>query len=882
MKRATLDRFALEELPEPVAILQGGVFAYANRAFLQRMGVAGLAELVPIPLLDFASRASHDELRSHLVAAQRLPPHSTERIQTRLTMLSQRGEYFEASCISSAIEFEGEQCVRFELRPQSPRTALAFLKSRPWALYLSVAFLLVFLLLPPWLLQHLAINNAPNVYFAPGEEAVQVDARVRQTFPSDQVAVLMFDGVALFSDGFLEAFDHLAQELRADPRIRDVFSVTTVNHISGSEDGFEVGPLIDVEALDETRPRDRAQLALSDRFARGALVAKDGSALSMVVVPVAVDDSLERLALLRDIEAAVAAARLGGYLVAVSGEVPGDVAQLQAMLHNNMIFIPVITLIGLALVWWLFRRPLAVVAAGISLGVVASTTISLFVVFGWPFTMVGSIIPPLLSALTVAALVHLFNGLHYSAQRGHVGAERVRQALAEIRKPSLFCHLTTIAGLASLGTSPIPPVAQFGFVAAIGVGLIFLVVIVLMPQIFARWDHAPWPRQRGGLQWMDRVVRVVAVIGMRYPLRVLAVVVVLIGVALPQILAVRVETSILEYFAKEHPYRHSTELIEERLVGTMPIDVVFESEEPEAVLDSAALARIAEFQHWALEQPEIDRSISPVDFIEEMNWAFNEEDPAARHIPDDAELISQYLLVYDGDELGDFLDEEHRQARVALNLNVHEANHISAVIKRMRAWLDAHPIDAVQVEIAGVGRLFADMEHLLLISQFYSLLTSLLIIFLMLWILLRRFGDALVAMLPNLPPVLSIFVAMGALGIWLDMASVMIASIAIGIGVDDTIHLYHGVRHRLLQGSPISVALMRTYRHAGRAVITTTLILSSQFLVLISSEFVPFRKFGFLAALAVCVALLFDMLVLPALLMLVYGRRRRLPKAGGG
>lgn len=875
MKRTTLDRVALEELREPVAILQGGVFAYANRAFLQRIGVSGLAELEPIPVLDLATRNSRDALKAHLAAAQRLPANSTAEVQAKLTLLSQRGEYFEVHCLSRTIAFEDEQCVRFELQTQAPRTALAFLKARPWALYLSVAFLLVFLLLPPWLLQRLAINNAPNVYFAPGEDAVLVDARVRETFPNDQVAVLMFEGVALFSDGFLEAFDRLAQTLRADPRIRDVFSVTTINHIGGTEDGFEVGPLIDVEALDETRPRDRAGIALEDRFARGALIARDGSALTMVIVPQHAEDSLKRMALMGDIEAAVAAERLTGYLVAEAGEVPGDVAQLRAMLHNNMIFIPLTTLIGLALVWWLFRRPLAVVATGISLGIVASTTISLYVLFGWPFTMVGSIIPPLLAALTVAALVHLFNGLHYSAQRGYVGAARVRHALAEIRRPALFCHLTTIAGLASLGTSPIPPVAEFGFVAAIGVALIFVVVIVVLPQIFARWDHAPWPRQRGGLRWMDRIVRVVAVIGMRHPLRVLALVTVLIAAALPQILDIRVETSILEYFEKDHPYRHSTELIEERMVGTMPLDVVFESSEPEAVLEPEVLEHIAQFQRWALAQPEIDRSVSPVDFIEEMNWAFNGEDPAYRVIPADADLISQYLLVYDGEELNDFLDGEHRLARVTLNLNVHEANAISALIERTRGWLEAHPVDGVSWEIAGVGRLFADMEHLLLVSQFYSLITSLGIIFVMLWMLLRRFGDAAVAMLPNLPPVLAIFVAMGVLGIWLDMASVMIASIAIGIGVDDTIHLYHGVRHRLLAGRPITTALVRTYGHAGRAVITTTLVLSSQFLVLTSSEFVPFRKFGLLAALAVLTALLFDMLVLPALLMLVYGRRRR-------
>lgn len=875
MKPLTLERAELDALREPVAIVQAGVFAYANPAFLERVGVAGLNELVPIPLLDLAARASRDTLKNHLALAQRMAPGAAVPLQADVTIVSQRGEYLETRFTSRPIMFDGEQCVRIELQAHRPRTVLAYLLSLPWALYLSVAFLLLFLVLPPLLLQRLAINNAPSVYFAPSEPAVLVDERVRQTFPNDQVAVLMFEGVALFSDGFLEAFDRLARTLQDDPRIRNVFSVTTVNHIAGSEDGFTVAPLIDVDALDDSRPRDRPEIALADRFARGTLIARDASALAMVIVPEKAEDSLRRLALMKEIQAAVAAERLEGYLTAVAGEVPTDVAQLQAMLRNNMIFIPVTTAIGLLLVWWLFRRPLAVVATGVSLGVVASSTISLYVLFGWPFTMVGSITPPLLLALTVAALVHLFNALHFSAQRGYVGADRVRQALAEVRLPAKYCHLTTMAGLASLATSPIPPVAQFGIVSAIGVGLIFVVVFMMLPQLFARWDHAPWSRQMGGLRWMDRIVRVVAFVGIRHPVAVLLATIVVVVVAAPQIARVTVETSVQEYFAPDHPLRRSTERFQERMVGTMPLDVVFEADDPGGAVEPEVLHGLAAFQQWLREQPEIDRAVSPVDFIEDMNWAFHEEDPDERQIPDDPDLISQYLLVYDGDELADFLDEAEQSARVALNLNVHKANDIRAVMERIRAYLGEHPLPGLQSEIAGVGRLFADMEHLLLSTQFYSLIVSLVIIYAMMTVLWRHPGVAAIGMLPNLPPIYAMFVVMGMAGIWLDMASVMIASVGIGIAVDDTIHLYQGVRLRLKAGSSITAALVRTYTSAGRAVITTTLILVCQFVVLVASEFVPFRKFGLLTALTVAVALLFDLLFLPALLSIIYRKHRR-------
>ena len=166
------------------------------------------------------------------------------------------------------VEFDGEQCVQLTLRAQAPKTLLAFLKSRPWAFYFSVAFLVLFATLPPLLLTKLNINNAPRVYFPAHEPAVIVDNALREKFPSDQVVVMMFEGVALFSDGFLEAFDRLAHELEEHPQIDKVLSVTTQDHIAGSDDGFSVAPLLSVDALDDSHPRDRPALALADRFAR--------------------------------------------------------------------------------------------------------------------------------------------------------------------------------------------------------------------------------------------------------------------------------------------------------------------------------------------------------------------------------------------------------------------------------------------------------------------------------------------------------------------------------------------------------------------------------------------------------------------------------------
>jgi predicted RND superfamily exporter protein len=543
------------------------------------------------------------------------------------------------------------------------------------------------------------------------------------------------------------------------------------------------------------------------------------------------------------------------------------------MLRDNMIFIPVIVSIGLFLIWWLFRRWLAVILSAISLAVVVNSSVALFVVTGQPFTLISSMVPPLLSALTIAALVHLFNALKYASQRGISGQARIQNALGQIRRPALFTALTTAAGMLSLVTSPIPAIRTFGLISAAGVLLIYLVAIIILPPIIAVWDSARWPRAGAGLRWMDSVVKALYRTGIRYPVWVLGLTAIVLGAGVPALWNVRVETNLQEFFVPDHPIRLDTGHFESIMAGTGNLDVIFETPERDGLKKPEYLAFMRTFQLWAEKLPEVDKTVSAADFIEEMHWGFNAENPAFRTIPDDPKLVSQYLFIYDGDDLFDFVDPEFRISHVSISINTHPANEIAAVMHKIRGYLNEHVPPGLQWEIAGYSRLFADMEELLVIGQVYSLWGALVLIFLLMLLLWRSFGSALLCMMPNLSPILLIFIVMGLFGLWLDVATAMIASVAVGIAVDDTIHVYHGYISRKNAGIQPVYALARTFNHAGRAVVTTTIILSAQFMVLVLSLFQPTIHFGLLTSIGLWAALVFDLLLLPAIIILVSTRK---------
>lgn len=855
----------------PIAIVHEGFFVYANEAFLERTGYKTLADLEAVPLLDLVAAHDHQRLREHLDRAKKSAGTDTHQAEARLTLLRADELPLTTDCTSFRTRFGGEDCVQLTLKSRRPESVGQAIRELPWRQYLSIAFLALFTVLPSLLLLRLNIDNAPSVYFPDDEPAVVADRALRERFPSDQVFFLVFEGVALFSDGFLQAYDELSRALLRLPSVDDVISITQLDHISSSDDGFVIDRLIDVNDLDESHPRTRGGQIADDRFAQEMLISRDGQSLGMIVIPEDSRNSIERLKLDNALNDAIRSAGLDGYLVAKAGWIPVDVAELRSMLRDNAIFIPATVLIGLFLIWLLFRRRIAVVMAGIAVGVVINSTVAFYVVFDQPFSLISSLIPPLLSALTVAALVHLFNALYHASQRGYGGAERVRRALHEVDRPALFAALTTAAGLASLGTSPIVPIKTFGLISALGVGLIYVVVYRILPNLLARWDRAPWPRVTGGLRTMDAVVKALVHTGIRHPGIVLVVTSGLLALGAPQLSKITVETNFQQFFATDHEIRQATDYVDGKFVGTMPIEVVFNATGRDGLATAEALRAMRTFQDWVETLPEVDRAFSMADIVEDLHWAFRGEDPAFRVIPDDDQLIGQLLLVYDGDDLYDLVDRDFQHSHITLNLNVHSANAIDAVMTRINAYLEGEVGDRFEWEVAGAGRLFADMEELLVAGQVYSLVGALILIFVFMLVLWRAPWGAVLCMLPNLSPILLIFIVMGAAGIWLDMATAMIASVAVGIAVDDTIHVYHGFQHRLRLGASPVVALMRSYREAGRAVVVTTLILSAQFLILVTSDFLPSSNFGLLTTIGLFAAMVFDLLLLPALLIVFHG-----------
>lgn len=745
-------------------------------------------------------------------------------------------------------------------------------------------------MLPPWLalglllgiqlvsvpfLLKIHFNNSGDIYSPDDAPIIQLRQALFKEFPGDEVLIALFEGDTLFEPAFLKALNRVAEKLEQHPSVDRVLTLTTVEHIDSSDDGFSVSPLIDPRKIDSRTPAQWKARALGDTFAPGLLVSRDGRAVALVVRPKILKESLARRDIQIALEHAIADEKLTPYHSATAGSVAQTVEELRSIWRDSAIFIPLTVIIGLVLMWWVVGRIRPVIVGGLAMGTVVSASVAGLVMSGQPYTPITAMIPTLMAAYTTATLLHLYAAL----QRARIALlrrpQRIARALNDTFKPGLFNVLTTGAGLLSLLWVDIPPVQAFGLSGAIGTLMVFVVVFILVPPILLKWDTPRWPRRRSGFARMRRIAAAVAVFSLRNARAVLATTAVLVLVTTPVALQTKVESNLIEFFAPQHTISKSTDRVESMLSGVTGLEVILTGSERDSLKDPATLARIKALQVWIDTLPEVDRSFSLIDMLEEMNRALSGEDLGDAALPTTRKLVQQLLLIYDGDDLYEMVNREFQRGRLTLSLNVHGANEISRVVDKINARLAAHPIPGIHTELAGYGKLFADQEDRIVDGQLKSFASAFLQIFLLLALMFRSFRGALICLVPNLAPLFFIFVVMGSTGIALDVATVLIAGVILGITVDDTIHLYHGYLHRIQNGVSPVFAIIRSVESSGRAVIAISVVLIAQFGLLALSDFRPTANFGMLCAVGLFAGQVFELLLMPALLGLKIPRVRK-------
>ncbi len=737
----------------------------------------------------------------------------------------------------------------------------------------------------------IGIDNSLEVWFVDGDPALAAYDDYKATFGNDEaivIAVTAPDGI--YTPAYLERIRAAADQLEALPRVRRVQSLATSLHATDEDGEIVVGPLAPAVGpiTDADAEAVRRRIAADPRF-EGLLV-NDGDQVSVILVEPRDTPDFEkaRKALIDDV-AKIAHAELerDGSEVHLGGI--GVVYQglNDASMRDTSLFVTLSYLVLLLGLWVIFRRVVWVLVGGAIVSVSVLATLGVAGLAGRDLNMVTGVIPTLIMTIGILDLVHLVDAYEEGAALGLSRDRILRTTVAVTIVPCIVNSLTDVLGFASFVGAPVGAIRDLGWLVSIGLVILLAAVLVIGVPALARFGgrrSAKAIEHDRGL--VTRAVLWLLDVAIRRRAAVLATAAVLFGLSVWGMSRLTVDTYTIGFLPEDHPVRRDHEAIEREFGSYVPLEMTVDARGDAQINDPEVLAAIERTQRGFADDPRIGGVSGMPDIVLQSMAVFT----GKRELPDSRAGVVQIADAVYGqskegrDHLDHLLDvpDAPKRTHVTARSGLPSANAISRLLHDLdqRAAAEDRVID---VKPAGYLPLYVRITQHITDAQIQSALSAFLLVTLVMILLLRSVKLGIVAMVPNLLPAVMTLGMMGFVGIPLDLATVLIAGIAIGISVNDTSHIMFRYRHELAlsPGDPPG-ALRRMMLGTGRPVVMSSLTLIAGFAVLLGASVKSVYYFGLLTVVTTACALLADLLVTPALILAVSGgaRARRAAAAG--
>ena len=538
--------------------------------------------------------------------------------------------------------------------------------------------------------------------------------------------------------------------------------------------------------------------------------------------------------------------------------------------------LPVLSLALIALgLLILLQSPVRVGLPLMVVMVVLIWTFGFMAILQVPLSLLTMIVPVFLIAIGTAYCLHIVSEYVSISRADGIGTrkEAVAATFTHTAFPCTLVVFTTLIGVASLFVNRIRAIHEFALSACIGILILLMTVVVLLPAVLVLIPRSE-KKMAGGAgigKLLDRLLDAIVQLNLNHQRMLFCTLGILSLLAVIGIFFIHVETNPVEYFKKDTPVSRNFRDIHEKLSGSLPINVIVNSNQDYYFEDPQHIAEIKRLQQYLETLPYVDKSISFADYVMLVHYALNQYDPKYYVIPEqDYETrmaINNYKGLLGEDMFSGFMTPELRKTNILLLTHMSSTRDFLETRETILAHVRQHFPEQIEVEVTGFGMAISASSQLLTIGQIKSLTLSLALIFAVMYLLFLSGKVGLIAILPNCFPIMMNFGLMGWLGIPLSASTSMIASIAIGLAVDDTIHYLYRYNREFKKDLDKDRALRDTIKSIGRPIIFTTLTIGIGFFVLMFSHFKPTATFGFLMVVTMVTALIGDLLLLPALML---------------
>jgi hypothetical protein len=574
-------------------------------------------------------------------------------------------------------------------------------------------------------------------------------------------------------------------------------------------------------------------------------------------------------------------------------------------------FFPFVALLAVFFLWLTFRRPSGVAVPMLVVGFSILFTLAIMVVFEVPLNTITSALPVFLISIGVADGIHMFSEYRENRIEGLPREKAVCLMLDKLALPVTMTSITTAVGFLSLTVSDIVPILTFGIFVAVGTLLAMVLSLIFIPALLMVLPEKVSASQEGSgiddnlsngvhhVNFMDRLLQKSLDVMTAWVLRnarpVLLAALAIFAISIYGLSQVKVESSLESYFQEDAPLVIANRAME-KMSGSRTIYIVItKTGEEEPWKNPDNLKVVEEFQEFLANEPRVKRTLSLVDLIKRISYAFNENRKEFNRLPNGFEfleseeifeengqtekrtvkreisgrdLIAQYLVLYEnsgGDELSDVVDSEYLNLNLAVTISSNSTTEEGKLLQSIEDYAVRQFPQGFSMTSSGMVPINVATSNEVVTSQIRSLSGSILAVFLMLALIFRSVTRGLMGMIPLVFTVLFNFGVMGFFGVHLDIGTALVSSIVIGIGVDYSIHYLSRMFHELADGKELHDAISNTVRRSGKAITSNAVIVGFGFLALSVSEFLPLVTLSWMIWLTLNISALATMILIPAL-----------------
>jgi hypothetical protein len=729
----------------------------------------------------------------------------------------------------------------------------------------------------------LRIEGSLQSVLPAGDPAVQYYADVRATFGSDDVAVVGVLADDLFSASTLTKIARVTDKLSRLDGVERVLSLT--NAVDYAADVFDPPPLLpDIPPNPSEVALLRTKISSTPLYANN-FVSHDfkGAAINVFLKDLT-DTEYRDLGIDEKIQDALAA-EAGPEEFFYTGAAHVKKAAVTLMSRDLFRLTPVALAFAIVVLWLAFRSLRGVLLPMVSVIEATIWTLGVMVLLGKSINLGTFILPPLLLVIGTSYGIHVmarYDELHGSGTTPDV---LVVETIDRVWLPLLISAMTTVIGFGALMLNRITAIWDLGFFSVIGLVFLFITSLTLLPAAL----QVLGPRV-GGTRPVNaqspRLSRALSILAARsYSSRylVLALSTVFGLVVALGMRSIRVDSDFLSYFEADSPVRLANETINQKIVGSNPFYLVVDGGKPDSLKRWEVLKQIKDLEAFLQTLPGITSSISIVDYLELLETGLNQEGE------DDLVIDEQGRIVEPGDQKTFWEDPsklagvlsllstapnafrgavtaDFSRGNILVRTKLSGSREIEKTLFHIRQYIDEHLPAGLSIKPTGNLVLLTGTSSDIVAGQIRSLSLALVVIFIVMSLMFLSVRVGLLAILPNVLPLVIFFGVLGWCGIDFNLGTSLIATIALGIAVDSTIHYMSRLSRELEGETDQTAAMRRTLQNVGLPIIYTALALLFGFLTLTASNFVPIQSFGLMAAVTLATALAANLLVLPSLL----------------